>query len=91
MKAIIFSKDTSWKYNPNDQDYNRYFLKEKLSSLENAFGAYGYLYLNKVYERLFIEWNPNNENVVSKKGDVPIRFEFDHNEVTNEYIVTIAQ
>ena len=91
MKAIIFSKDTSWKYNPNDQDYNRYFLKEKLSSLENAFGAYGYLYLNKVYERLFIEWNPNNENVVFKKDDGPIRFEFDHNEVTNEYIVTIAQ
>ena len=91
MKAIIFSKDTSWKYNPNDQDYNRYFLKEKLSSLENAFGAYGYLYLSKVYEHLFIEWNPNNENVVFKKDDGPIRFEFDHNEVTNEYIVTIAQ
>lgn len=91
MKAIIFSKDTSWKYNPNDQDYNRYFLKEKLSSLENAFSAYGYLYLSKVYERLFIEWNPNNENVVFKKDDGPIRFEFDHNEVTNEYIVTIAQ
>ena len=91
MKAIIFSKDTSWKYNPNDQDYNRYFLKEKLSSLENAFGVYGYLYLNKVYERLFVNWNPNNENVVFKKDDGPIRFELDHNEVTNEYIVTIAQ
>ena len=91
MKAIMFSKDTIWKYNPNDQDYNRYFLKEKLSSLENAFGAYGYLYLSKVYERLFIKWNPNNENVVFKKDDGPIRFEFDHNEITNEYIVTIAQ
>lgn len=91
MKAIIFSKDTSWKYNPNDQDYNRYFLKEKLSSLENAFGAYGYLYLNKIYERLFIEWNPNNENVVFKKDDGPIRIEFDHNEITNEYVVIIAQ
>ena len=91
MKAIIFSKDTSWKYNSSDQDYNRYFLKEKLKGLETAFEVYGYLYLNKVYERLFINWNPNAENVVFKKDDGPIRLEFDHNEVTNEYIVTIAQ
>lgn len=91
MKTIIFSKDTSWKYNPNDQDYNRYFLKENIKSLEESFEAYGYLYLNKAYERLFIKWNPNNENLVFKKDDGPIRFEFDHNEITNEYIVTIAQ
>ena len=91
MKTIIFSKDTSWKYNSSDQDYNRYFLKEKLRSLEQSFEVYGYLYLNKVYERLFINWNPNNENVVFKKDDGPIRFEFDHNEITNEYIVVIAQ
>lgn len=91
MKTIIFSKDTSWKYNPNDQDYNRYFLKENIKSLEESFEAYGYLYLSKVYERLFIKWNPNNENLVFKKDDGPIRFEFDHNEITNEYIVTIAQ
>ena len=91
MKTIIFSKDTSWKYNSSDQDYNRYFLKEKFKSLEEAFNVYGYLYLNKVYERLFIKWNPNNENVVFKKDDGPIQLEFDHNEITNEYIVIIAQ
>ena len=91
MKTIIFSKDTSWKYNPSDQDYNRYFLKEKFKSLEEAFNAYGYLYLNKVYERLMVKWNPNNENVVFKKDDGPIQLEFDHNEITNEYIVIIAQ
>lgn len=91
MKTIIFSKDTSWKYNPNDQDYNRYFLKENIKSLEESFEAYGYLYLSKVYERLFIKWNPNNENVVFKKDDGPIQLEFDHNEDTNEYMVTIAQ
>ena len=91
MKTIIFSKDTSWKYNSSDQDYNRYFLKEELKNLEISFGVYGYLYLNKVYERLFIDWNPNKENVVFKKDDGPIRLEFDHNEDTNEYIVTIAQ
>ena len=91
METIIFSKDTSWKYNPNDQDYNRYFLKENIKSLEESFNAYGYLYLSKVYERLFIKWNPNNENAVFKKDDGPIRLEFDHNEDTNEYTVTIAQ
>ena len=91
MKTIIFNKDTSWKYNSSDQDYNRYFLKDELKSLENTFGTYGYLYLNKVYERLRIKWDPNNENVVFKKDDGPIRLEFDHNEDTNEYIVTIAQ
>ena len=91
MKTIIFNKDTSWKYNSRDQDYNRYFLKEKLRTLERSFEVYGYLYLNKVYERLFINWNPNNENVVFKKDDGPIRLEFDHNEDTNEYIVIIAQ
>ena len=91
MKTIIFSKDTSWKYNSSDQDYNCYFLKEKLRSLEHSFEIYGYLYLNNVYERLFIKWNPNNENVVFKKDDGPIRLEFDHNEDTNEYIVIIAQ
>ena len=91
MKTIIFSKDTSWKYDSSDQDYNRYFLKERLRSLERSFEVYGYLYLSKVYERLSINWNPNNENVVFKKDDGPIRLEFDHNEDTNEYIVIIAQ
>ena len=91
MKTIIFSKDTSWKYNSRDQDYNRYFLKENIKSLEESFEAYGYLYLSTVCERLFIKWNPNNENVVFKKDDGPIRLEFDHNEDTNEYIVIIAQ
>ena len=91
MKTIIFSKDTSWKYNSSDQDYNRYFLKEKFKSLEEAFNVYGYLYLNKVYERLMVKWNPNNENIVFKKEDGPIRLEFDHNEDTNEYTVIIAQ
>lgn len=91
MKIIIFSKDTSWKYNSSDQDYNCYFLKDELKSLENSFGTYGYLYLNKVYERLRIKWNPNNENMVFKKDDGPIRLEFYRNEITNEYIVTIAQ
>ena len=91
MKTIIFSKDTSWKYNSSDQDYNRYFLKDELKSLENSFDTYGYLYLNKVYERLRVKWNPNNENVVFKKDDGPIRLEFDHDEITNEYIVIIAQ
>ena len=91
MKTIIFNKDTSWKYNSSDQDYNRYFLKDELKSLENSFDTYGYLYLNKVYERLRVKWNPNNENVVFKKDDGPIRLEFDHNEITNEYIVIIAQ
>ena len=91
MKTIIFSKDTSWKYDSSDPDYNRCFLKEKLRSLEHSFEVYGYLYLNNVYERLFIKWNPNNENAVFKKDDGPIRLEFDHNEDTNEYIVAIAQ
>ena len=91
MKTIIFSKDTSWKYDSVDQDYNRYFLKERLKTLEKTFEIYGYLYLSKAYERLFVDWNPNNENVVFKKDDGPIRLEFDHNEDTNEYIVTITQ
>ena len=91
METIIFSKDTSWKYNQRDQDYNCYFLKEEFKNLRLSFDCYGYLYLNKVYECLRVRWNPNNENVVFKKDDGPIRLEFDHNEDTNEYIVTIAQ
>lgn len=91
MKTIIFSKDTSWRYDSSDQDCNFYFLKGTLRTLEHSFEVYGYLYLNSVYERLFIKWNPNNENVVFKKDDGPIRLEFDHNEITNEYIVVIAQ
>ena len=91
MKTIIFSKDTSRKYNSSDQDYNRYFLKEELKGLEISFDTYGYLYLNKVYERLRVNWNPNDENVVFKKEDGPIRLEFDRNEEANGYTVTIAQ
>ena len=91
METIIFSKDTSWKYDSRDQDFTRYFLKEKLKDLETSFDIYGYLYLNKVYEYLMIKWNPNNENMVFKKDDGPIQLEFDHDEDTNEYIVTIAQ
>lgn len=91
MKTIIFSKDTSWKYDSSDQDYNFCFLKEALRTLEISFDVYGYLYLNKVYERLRVEWDPNKENVVFKKDDGPIRLEFYRNEITNEYIVTIVQ
>ena len=91
MKTIIFNKDTSWKYDSSDQDHNRYFLKGTLDELECSFGTYGYLYLNNVYERLRVKWNPDNENVVFKKDDGPIRLEVYRNEDTNEYIVTIAQ
>ena len=91
MKTIIFSKDTSWKYDSSDQDCNFHFLEEALGTLEISFDVYGYLYLNKVYERLRVNWNPNDENVVFKKEDGPIRLEFDRNEITNEYVVTIAQ
>ena len=91
MKTIIFSKDTSWKYDSSDQDCNFYFLKEALRTLEISFEVYGYLYLNRVYERLGINWNPNDENVVFKKEDGPIRLEFDRNEEANGYIVTIVQ
>ena len=91
MKTIIFNKDTSRKYDSSDQDCNRYFLKCTLKDLECSFDVYGYLYISKVYERLRIKWNPNDENVVFKKDDGPIRLEFCRNEVTNEYIVTIAQ
>ena len=91
METIIFSKDTSLKYNSRDQDYNRYFLKEAFKNLELSFDCYGYLYLNKVYEYLMAKWNPSNENVVFKKDDGPIRLEFDYNEDTNEYVVAIAQ
>lgn len=91
MKPIVFNKNTSWKFDTKDADLNRYFLKETFRRLTDAFDVYGYMYLNKVYERLFVKWNPDDENICFRKENGPITFEFYYSEDKNEYIINIAQ
>ena len=46
----------------NDFDYNFMFLRCMENHINDAIRARGYIYLNEIYERLGVAWNPKDEN-----------------------------
>ena len=82
MKTIVIFDERSYKWD-KDPDFNRVFLKQSFRHLENSLKIQGYLYLNRVYEYLGMNWNPDNENG-------PAEFNYELTE-ENTYKITITQ
>lgn len=88
MKTIIFD-ERSYKWD-KDPDLNPLLLKQMFRWLEDVFKYRGYLYLNRVYEYLGIEWDPNDENICYKKENGPVKFNYELTDF-NTYRVIITQ
>lgn len=72
MKAIIFDQNSyRWE---GVRELDLASLETCCQSLKLRFKAYGYLYLNQVYECLGTKWDSNDENVCYKKENGPIKF-----------------
>lgn len=90
MRSIIFDKLSSQYFDVDDLGCNSYILKNSVGWLEELFRCYGYLYLNKVYEVLGIDWNPDDENICYRKENGPLKITYEA-EDAERYIVYITQ
>lgn len=75
MKPIIFD-EKSWKFNKNDKALNPLVLYQIIDQVKRTFGCYGYIYLNEIYKRFAIEWNPDDENICYKSANGPIEISY---------------
>lgn len=74
MRTIIFDKNAvHWTENA---DFNLSFVKMRGDYLKGLFIARGYIYLNQIYERFGVGWNPENINDLYLIDDGPIEFKF---------------
>lgn len=89
MKTIIVFDERSWKWFV-DTDCTRAALESEFCYLESIYDYRGYLYLNKVYETLGLDWNPDNENLCFRMENGPIEFDYELME-DNTYKITITQ
>ena len=74
MRTIIFDKNAvHWTENT---DYNLSFVKALGDYLKDLFTIRSYIYLNQIYERFGVGWNPENINDLYLTDDGPIEFKF---------------
>lgn len=58
------TSDRMRKHNDAPIEYHLYKVKDYVKMLTWDFQYHGYLYLNQVYERLGVKWNPCDANAV---------------------------
>ena len=75
MRPIIFD-EKSWKFNNTDKALNPLVLYQIANELKSSFDCYGYIYLNEIYKRFAIKWNPDDENICYKKVNGPIEINY---------------
>ena len=60
LKTITFdSNNHNWE---NSREYNVVFLMTVERYLNDIIRHRGYVYLNEIYEKLNVRWNPGDEN-----------------------------
>lgn len=88
MRTIIFDKDAvHWTKNV---DYNMSFVKMQGNYLKDLFNVRGYLYLNQIYEKFGVEWNPEDNNDLYLIDDGEITFKFESID-ENSILIRITQ
>ena len=75
MKPIIFD-EKSWKFDNTNKELNPLILYQTIDRLKSSFDCYGYIYLNEIYKRFAIKWNPDDENICYKKANGPIEISY---------------
>lgn len=89
MTKIVIFDENSLFWNKN-MDYNQCFLMTRCEYFKDYLKYHGYIYLNRVYEDLGMEWNPDNENICFRKENGPVKFTYELNEL-NTYRFVITQ
>lgn len=76
--GIMFDKSSSlWE---KDFEFNKLFAKSQLLYIRDRYRANGYIYLNMIYEKLGIKWNPYNDNtcwVLERDGELELSIIYD--------------
>lgn len=87
--GIMFDKSSSlWE---KDFEFNKLFAKSQLLYIRDRYRANGYIYLNTIYEKLGIKWNPYNDNtcwVLERDGELELSIIYD-NEACNKITIDI--
>lgn len=60
IKIMFDKSSSSWE---KDFEFNRTFTKAQILYIMDYYRANSYIYLNKIYERFGIKWNPYDENI----------------------------
>lgn len=85
--TITYNKENSnvWEH---CFKWNELFVQSTLRYLEDLYKAEGYVYLNEIYEKLGVKWNPNNNNVCwTKEQDGQIKFSYIVENMPKEQII----
>lgn len=87
--GIMFDKSSSsWE---KDFEFNKIFARSQLLYIRDRYRANGYIYLNTIYEKLGIKWNPYNDNacwVLERDGELELSIIYD-NEACNKITIDI--
>lgn len=90
--TVIFDKRSS-KYENDNFEFNKLFVKATLKYLIDRYKVTGYLYMNTLYEQLGLKWNACDENncwVYNRDGELKIDISEDEKsgkiwiDITNE-------
>lgn len=57
---VIF--DHNSPYWNKDDEWNLMYIRQQTLYMTSLLNSKGYVYLNRIYESLGVEWNPENEN-----------------------------
>ena len=75
MKTIVFDKSSlAWM---KDMEQNLMYLRCQATYIEDLFNCRGYMYLNQIYEKLGVKWNPGMVNDCYLRTSGPLTFEFE--------------
>lgn len=70
---LIFDENSSlWE---KDFEYNKLLVKTQLMYIKDCYKATGYIYLNRIYELLKLNWNPYEQNscwIYERDGELEI-------------------
>ena len=91
LGTIIFNeKSKAWV---NDREYNATFLRSQEQYLNAIIMNKGYLYLNEIYEKLCVKWDPEDENlcIIRNNPDqiVTIEFELFPRPTENTFLIAL--
>lgn len=77
IKITFDKSSSSWE---KDFEFNKLFTKSKVIYIMDCYRAYGYIYLNKIYELFGLKWNPYNDNtywIWERDGELEISIIYD--------------
>jgi hypothetical protein len=88
--VITFKFDQSSPEWYKHDEMNRVFLTQQVDYIRIRFITRGYIYLNTIYERFGVQWNPESENHCWIKGRDNFVIIFEESETEGEFIVAIG-